>query len=359
MTNPPEWDEPRTDTQRLADDIAHQASLIRREWDDVLDATAPAQKPGASTRKSATITLNDDDPRDADIDAATRLMHLRRNTMDVLNQWSRLVMEERPITNPESLPLGTDVEQMCAFIERQADWLSGTDYGPYALEELREIRWQVQAYTDPYKREWYRLGGCPLIVTTGDDQPATRFCRGVVRIKIGDTDDDATCTGCGQTAPVQWWEATMNADLDTGRVRAPRLAQILSTRLHVNVDERTIRRWAKSGKITAAEVDTDENGKPAYWFDPRTCMDEAARMDRQCPTCGRLWSGIGDVCGRCYATINHGQPRYADRPNRADATYAPVVRVPRVVVGKAAAEADVCHMSDLPMAWCACGRHAG
>ena len=357
MTQPPEYDAPRTETQRLADDIAHQASIIRREWDHVLDSTAPARRPGSAS-KSNTITLDDNDPSTADLDAPTRLMHMRRNVTDVLNSWVRAVMEDRPVTNPESLPLGTDTVAMAGFLERQADWISGQEYGPDCLDELREARWQIQAYTDPYKREWHRLGGCPLIVTDDDEKPATRFCRGTVRIKIGVTDDDATCTGCGQTAPVEWWEATMNANLDTGHVRAPRLAQILSTRLHIHVDERTIRRWAKTGKITPVKTDTDENGKPGYWFDPRTSIDEAARMDRECPACGRLWSGVGDVCGRCYATINHGQPKYAERPDRASFTVGTLVKVHKVLVPKLDAESDVCAKSDLPMAWCACGHHA-
>ena len=154
----------------------------------------------------------------------------------------------------------------------------------------------------------------------------------------------------------------MDAGIDEVQVTAPRLAQILSTRLHLNVDERTIRRWAKAGKLTPLKNDdaeeVDEDGKTIYRFNARHAIDEAARMDRECPTCGRLWSGIGDVCGRCYATVNHGQPRYSERP---DGVWVKVSSVPPRPVKswpRTPVEDDICEHSDLPKAWCACRMHA-
>lgn len=351
MSNPPpEWDDNlRTHTQRLADDIAQQAGIIRRDWDDVYEATAPANRAG-STSKSAHITLNDADQSAADLDATTRLMHLRRNAADVLNQWCRLVMDERPVTNPASLPLGNDVKQMCAFLERQADWLSETEYATDARDELRDIARSVQAYTDPYKREWHRLGICPFIV---DD----RFCEGTVRVRIGSDDDNAQCDRCEQDGPIEWWVSVINGKEEP--LTSAAIAKKLSMQLGVTVNERTLRRWAAAEKITRWEPYGPQVEDPPYLFLASKVIDEVACMDRQCPTCGKLWSGRGNVCYRCYAVVAGGTPRYAEKGDGQWVKVAPIPpRKIKAVVGRLPIENDVCEMSDLPKSWCACGLHA-
>ena len=113
-----------TETQRIEDRIVTALATIRREWDHMLPTAAPAQRIGGGSR-SAQITADDHADTDRDVDPATRLVSLRREVRDVLNGWSRVVMEDRPVT--KALPDGLSVPSMATFLERHARWVSGGD----------------------------------------------------------------------------------------------------------------------------------------------------------------------------------------------------------------------------------------
>lgn len=347
--NPPEYMPHRTESQNQADGIALHAASIRRGWPHMMPEGPASVRPGNASKSAGITREGDDDAEDeSDLDGHTLLMHRRRNAVEVLNSWCRAVMEDRDITNPKSLPLGDDVEGMCAFLERESEWLGWQDYARDCRDELAEIDATVTNYANPYKREWHNLGTCPFIV----DEV---FCGGKVRIRIGVDEGEATCSGCKQAATVEWWEDVLGTNVETEAVRATALAAILASRLKVTVTERTVRNWARDGRITAVDVFGPQPEGPSYWFSPRTALDEVARMDRECPTCGRVWSGKGDVCVRCYATVHNARPIYAEP--RGVMTPIKVRRVLLPDPPKFEGETKVCKMSDLPVAWCGCGRH--
>lgn len=352
MTQPPEYAPHRTETQKLGDDIEQFASDIRRGWAHMLPDAAPAQRMGRSS-PTALITAEDDhDPAEDDLDPTVLLMHRRRNAVEVLNSWCRAVMEDRPITNPKSLPAGNDAVGMCEFIERQADWLGWQDYATDCRDELADIARQVGAYSDPWRREFHRVGACPFVVDDG-------FCNGTVRVQIGADESEAKCSSCEQVAPIEWWEDVMGVVVNVDPVSAQELATILAARLKVTVTERTVRNWARVGRLTPwipFGPQPDPEWKPRYLFDARRAVEEVALMDRPCTMCGRLWSGRGPVCGRCYLVVSNANPAYAEPRD----TMVPIkVHREKVLSApKVAGERDRCTLSDLPVAWCACVNHA-
>ena len=347
---PPEFAPSRTETQRISDDIAKHAASIRRGWPHMLPEDAPAQRMGRASASAGILREgDDDDTAEGDLDPHTLLMHRRRNTMDVLNAWCRAVMEDRDITNPKSLPIGTDVEAMCKFIERQAEWIGWQEFATDCRDELDEIASQVGAYSDPWRREYHRVGACPFVVED-------RFCNGTVRVQIGADESEATCSGCEQVAPIEWWEEVMGVVVHVEAMRAQALAAILADRLKVTVTERTIRNWCRDGRLTPLIAFGPQPLKPRYWFDARRAVEEVALMDRPCTICGRLWSGRGAACGRCYAAVTHSRAQYAEPRNMLAPVKVTVMRLPDPP--KRPEEATLCPGSDLPEAWCGCRRHA-
>ena len=350
---PPEYAPQRTATQQLGDDIVKHAAAIRRGWPHMLPEDAPAQRLGRASVSAGILREgDDDDTSEDDLDQQTLLMHRRRNAMEVLNGWCRAVMEDRDITNPKSLPLGSDVDAMCRFIERQADWIGWQEFATDCRDELEEIAETVGAYSDPWRREFHRVGACTFVV---DD----RFCNGTVRVQIGADESEATCSGCEQVAPIEWWEEVMGVVVHVEPVGAQALASILADRLKVTVTERTVRNWCRDGRLTPwipFGPQPNPQDKPRYWFDARRAVEEVALMDRPCSMCGTLWSGKGPVCSRCYATVQRSSPKYAEPRNVLAPIKVRAVRLPDPP--RVEGEKVLCPGSDLPMAWCGCRRHA-
>lgn len=383
MTQPPEYVEHRTETQQLEDAIIRACRGIREHWGDMLPAEPSGFRAGGGSRSAGILSarpepdgyranghpywLADNSPSGADVDAATRLASLRQWVTEMLNSWSRLVWEERPVKASKALPNGSDVIDMCRFLERQAQWLSGHMAAPDARDELEDIAAKVLAVADPFRREWLRLGDCPFILLDHEGQGA--FCTGIVRERIGSDEDEAACTVCKQVGPREWWEDVMGKVVKD-IVRAPEMARILSDRLKVNVTERTVRNWARDGRIapfTPFGPQPDPK-HPRWFFDVRTVVAQVALMDRDCPMCGRLWSGEGSVCARCWnalrdANSQKAEPRpaypivaHAPKPETIPAAFSEDERLdvdPITGRGKAAPR---CAYSDMPIRWCGCGR---
>lgn len=330
--------------------IKASLSTITRHWDALLAMATPSGA-RAGGPKGALITADDHDPTDADMDRATRVVSLRRFATDVLNGWSRVVMEDRPVT--KALPDGHSVPSMAAFLQVHAQWLSGHEAADVCASELKELAAQLPARTDPPRKEWHRLGDCPFVVED-------RFCSGRVRVRIGGDEQTAACSRCEQAGPVQWWEEVLGIRPIERIVGAVDLARILHDRLHITVTERTVRNWAREGRITPHTPFGPQPKTPRWWFNPRDVLDEVARMDRQCPMCGRVWSGQGDVCSRCYGAMQSARPR-----QRSEHRHTPAARSltgwcpwPRNVVPDShdTDRPERCHWSDLPLDQCACGR---
>lgn len=262
MTQPPPVEQVLTDTQRLARTITEAATSIRRDWPHMLPVLAPAQRIGGGSH-SAQITADDHDPTEADIDPLTRVVSLRRYALDLLNGWSRVVMEDRPVT--KALPDGLDAGQMCAFLDRHADWISGHEAAKDCADELTEVARRVGQVVRPTRKEWISLGDCPLEVEF-DPEAGPEVCGGKVRAWPSQITDQTAaeraaerlpnCRRCGTEATVDWWYRHMFADAEMSRlVTTDELIGIIAVRLEWCVTHDQLRQWKSRGKIEATSKD--------------------------------------------------------------------------------------------------------
>lgn len=337
-----------TETYAITGSIRRSLADIGAHWDAMLVPSSSAGQGGAATTR---ITADDHAETEADIDRATRVVSLRREVLDVLNAISRWVMEDRPVT--KALPDGLSVPSLIEFIDRHADWIAerDADDNEYETGRLKDLANKVTKLVAPPRKEWHYLGDCPFIIEDW-------FCAGRVRVPIGGDQSQGTCTDCEQIGLVPWWEDVLGVAVAEESVRASDMARILAERLEVTITERTVRNWARDERISVVPQFGPQPNRPRYWFSPRAVVDEVARMDRDCPMCGRIWSGEGEVCPACWYAMQYAAPSKA----KAKApTRAPIPLLPRKVVVPDSHDTDRperCHWSDLPTNQCACGRHA-
>lgn len=261
-----------TESQHIEQRITQALVTIRREW-PALRLGPPSSSPGGGA-KSAQITADDHKRGEwhvlgdsvVDVDAMTRCSTLRRTVTDVLNSWSRVVMEDRPVEH--ALPDGRSAESMCIFLERHAQWMSGHEAADDMADEVEGLAKGVTRFTQPQRREWINLGSCPLEVEAEtDDGLAMVTCGGQVRAwpRAEDRDGEvmARCRRCGVEAVPSWWEARMFDD--------PELRVLLTAEEVVGFVHRaygkvikaaTVRQWDKRGTIEPAGH--DDKGRRLY-----------------------------------------------------------------------------------------------
>ena len=276
-----------TETQHIEDRITEALVTIRREW-DALRLGPPSSRPGGGS-KSAQITADDHNRGGwhvlgdsvIDVDAMTRLSALRRTVTEVLNSWSRVIVEDRIMPTIEHMtaqeireyltkvaPRGDHAPAMCVFLERHAQWMSGHEAAEDMADEVAGLATGVTRFTQPQRREWINLGSCPLeIEAETDDGLAMVTCGGQVRAwpRAEDRDGEvmARCRRCGVEAVPSWWEARMFDD--------PELRVLLTAEEVVGFVHRaygkvikaaTVRQWDKRGTIEPAGH--DDKGRRLY-----------------------------------------------------------------------------------------------
>jgi hypothetical protein len=345
-----------SDNYELVGSIRRSLQDIRDHWDAMLTPTGGSGRPGSAT---ARITLEDHDERETDIDRSTRIVSLRREVVDVLNAISRWVAEDRPVT--KALPNGTDALDMIGFVDRHAEWIADLDAedNGYEAGRLRDLSKRVTSLVAPPRKEWHYMGDCPFVPDF--DEPLDMhivtenppwFCTGRVRVPVGGEQSAATCTDCGRVGPVRWWEEVLGVPDEV--VDAEEMARRIFDSLHIRVTGRTVRNWVRGGRISPFVPFGPQPLNPPWRFLARSVLDEVARMDRDCPKCGRIWSGEGDVCPACWYAMQSAVPRKAE-PKRH--TPAPISLRPRHEVPDShdTDRPDRCHYSDLPIDQCACG----
>lgn len=259
---PPEWTEHRSDTQRTADDIATACRSIRRDWPH-MHRPGDTQAPGRAN--PAGVILPDHDRRDSDTRRVDKTISLRRFVQDCLNATSRVVMEDRPVTNAKALPLGTDVPQMCEFIARHADWISGQDTADDIRDELTDLSKRVHLVAFPTRRESMSIGRCPIEIP--GEQDVLEVCGGDVRYRLqaGERDGEAmaACSRCGEAAVTSWWAERMFLDGEASPlVTIGELVAVIAYRLGIVVTHEQIRQWRTRGKIEPECV--DQKGRTLY-----------------------------------------------------------------------------------------------
>ena len=255
-----------TDTATTEDTIRRHLTTITTHWDALLVAPGGAGQGGS---RSTLITADDHADTDADIDRATRVVSLRRFATDVLNGWSRVIMEDRPVT--EALPDGSNVPSMAAFLVTHAQWMSGHDAAGDLVDELGDVARKVKALAAPKRREWISLGACPVEVEF-DPEQGVEVCGGQVRAwpTLADlTREEAahvrlpSCRRCGTEATVEWWQTHMLGNpAASPLVTATDLIAVVAFSLRWVITHDQIRQWKSRGKIEGAG--RDAKGRTLY-----------------------------------------------------------------------------------------------
>lgn len=201
---------------------------------------------------------------DEDIDRLTRVVSLRRFATDVLNGWSRVVQEDRPVTT--ALPDGSHVPGMAKFLTIHAQWLSGHDSAEDVVEELQKVANKVTAITNPTRKEWISLGSCP-IECEFDPAAGLEVCGGQVRAwpRAEDREGEcmARCQRCGTEAVASWWERQMFTDPELRQwLTDAELVPFLHSTFGVVVKEATIRQWVRREVLKPSG--TDDRGRRLF-----------------------------------------------------------------------------------------------
>lgn len=207
------------------------------------------------------------------VNATDRLVSARYDVQIVLNGWCRVVMEDRPITNPKALPKGTDVLGMVTFLERHARWMSGHEAAEDMMVELMDRARLVKGYAVPQRREWMSIGSCPLEVPDEDGGMVTcggqvrAWPEGIARVDerggIVTEDRSPTCQKCGTEAVTSWWERVMFPEVEGhALVTADELTTLLHASMGRVVKPSTLRQWIRRGWIEASGK--DEQGRTLY-----------------------------------------------------------------------------------------------
>ena len=106
---------------------------IRQHWAALMVPTGSGGV-AAKPQPRALYTHPDDDERDDDLPPIDRRVALRHDVTMALNDWARIIVEDRDLTH--RLPLGTDALGLCTLIERHARWFSGHEAAQDAADEL-------------------------------------------------------------------------------------------------------------------------------------------------------------------------------------------------------------------------------
>ena len=233
-----------TDLHTLETTMLDSLAAITTQWDAMLEPTTSG---GTGGSQSARITADDHADTEADIDRTTRIVSLRRFTVDVLNGWSRVVMEDRPVTS--ALPDGSSAPSMVEFLQGHAQWMSGHDAAQDCADELTDVAKRITALVRPQRREWMALGSCP-VEQEFDAEKGPEVCGGQVRAfpRAEDREGEvmATCRRCGTEAVASWWERQMFTDPELRQwLTDAELVPFLHSTFGIVVKEATIRQWVK------------------------------------------------------------------------------------------------------------------
>jgi hypothetical protein len=259
VSAPPEYVPHRTETQRISDDIATAMRNLRRDWPHMLPRGGNVVAPGWESNTG--VRLDDHDPRESDTRRIDRIMSQRRFAQDQLNGWCRVVMEDRPIRNPSTLPLGTNVPDMATFLERHAEWMSGHEAAQDCRDELVEQAHACHLIASPPRRESMSIGTCPL--EQPDAEGNATQCGGDVRCRLNEDDRDgeayAACNRCGEVAVASWWESNMFDDPETRRWLTDADVVTLIHRIYGEVvQQATVRQWVKRGVLVPSSLTTTD-----------------------------------------------------------------------------------------------------
>lgn len=260
-----------TEAQQLEQRLTKALTAIRAHWPALIPSRPSSGQPGGGDR-TALITA-DDHRKDGrwhvlgdghnDVDPTTRLATIKRTTIDVLNGWCRVIMEDRPVE--EALPDGRSVDSMSRFLATHAQWMSGHEAAHDMADEVVEIAQAIKRHVSPEPPSSWKIGDCPLEV---EQDGVMVVCGGAVRYREDYRDKDGEampkCGRCGQEAVVSWWEDRMFDDPELRKMLTYDDVATLAHRiLGRPVHRHTVKMWANR-EIIKPSGERDDKGRVLF-----------------------------------------------------------------------------------------------
>ncbi|CAN7194462.1 hypothetical protein [Knoellia sp. LjRoot47] len=224
--------------------IRRHLETIRRAW---LWLQFPTTTPGgAPTGKPGSRPPIPVDP-----------LSLRAEITHDLAYWCHALLEDHPEGRRADAPLLdlTDVPAMLEHLLAETRWIGGWAFAKRMEDELRYHAIDARTIAWPRTSDSIFLGECPVTIGAGGEAVT---CGGRVRATARHV-GDIPCPRCKTKDTIEGWLLRI---VGTDRpVTIPQLVPILAGRLGVRVDERTLQRWHKAGRITPCD---GTEGKPLF-----------------------------------------------------------------------------------------------
>lgn len=182
------------------------------------------------------------------------VLDARRETHMDLAHYTRVVLNEVNDGTIATRVNGESPRDLARFLDVWALHLAEQlpDEAVVAERDLDGHARRLRAFALPNRRDWVKLGRCPFVVEGV-------FCRGEVR-GYGE-EGQATCTGCEQYGPTEWWEEVLiGAVGDT--LTHDQLIPFIHRTFGRAVKRATLRTWLRRGVLVSSG--TDALGRTLY-----------------------------------------------------------------------------------------------
>ncbi len=242
-------DEPPTPAEYARLIRSHLATL-RRAWPWLVNPPAP------------TGTTRDSKPG-SKIPTSVDALSLRAEISHDLAFWCHALIDDHPEGRTPAkgnLDL-TDIGAMLDHLHADATWIGHWEFAERIEDELSFHARDARSIAWPKSLDGIFLGECPVTIGAGGEPVP---CGGRIRATAQHV-GDIPCPRCKTKDTIEGWLLRI---VGTDRpVTIPQLVSILRGRLGVRVDERTLQRWHKAGRINPSG---GTEGKPL--FDRRHVM---------------------------------------------------------------------------------------
>jgi hypothetical protein len=235
-------------TDNLAGDIRKHLYTIADHYDEALEPPRRPQTKMPTETSDGKIRYATKVMRVSPAPISLDVLDARRDALLDIHFWARFVMGE--VTDIHGNPLrcwvdGTNMRGMCQFVATWADRLADDhpDEAQDCLEEVAKHAGKLKGYAFPDRRDWTKIGKCPVMVDT-DEGPAA--CGATVRAYEGRPTIE--CQACGTKADLDWWMSQIAPEGSDLNAAADIIATVAWVADKVLTNEQ-LWQWATRGHI--------------------------------------------------------------------------------------------------------------